>query len=287
MQLKEIWDTMSSFYDDKRILHVGGTAGISMILSKYQSRAGADAKCLFRVSEDAFEYREIYDKWVIPHDGRVRWYALKMLKEAFRAEIVHIHSADILLPVLKRIYPNKPVILTYHNTKITETWEERREYWEKADIVTIATPQLIENAPIEVPLTPNIIDTEHFVSKSDSLPNSALVFDFDQYGDTSEGFKRNMEFANQQSLNTHVYRRDKYRIPHKVFPRFLDVFEYYLDIRSWYGKILDAISTTALQMLAMGGKIYFDGNVYDKLPEEHIPSVVIQNWAEIYRQLIE
>ena len=48
----------------------------------------------------------------------------------------------------------------------------------------------------------------------------------------------------------------------------------------------DALSLTALQQLAMGGKVSNNWSVLTKFPEEHRPEVVAEEWINIYRKVL-
>ena len=73
-----------------------------------------------------------------------------------------------------------------------------------------------------------------------------------------------------------------------MMPIFLSKYEMYIDIRimTW-GQTLEELSTTALQALSCGCKVYHNDKVIEKFPAEHSPQNVLSKLNSFYEEILK
>ena len=119
-----------------RVLHVWNTAGVASVLAKYQAKVlGWKTWVLMRKQYDPFG---LTDYGEACHCSTIAFYA-KVLNLVRKYDIVHVHSLDKIVPLIKMLYPSKKIIMHYHGTDIRRKWNERKKYWKHADLVIIFT----------------------------------------------------------------------------------------------------------------------------------------------------
>ena len=262
-----------------RVLHVWNTAGVGSILAKYQRKLlGWDTWVVMRKAFDPFGVTTYGEAW----DCSAEVFTAKALWLARKFDLIHIHSFDRFLKLVKLVYPHKPVVLHYHGTDIRGRWEEKRKYWSRADLVLVSTPDLLDGAPKEAIYLPNPVDTELFKPVGEKTPNTALFIFTREY--EKRGYMHLRwaeEKAEEMGLKLTVLDRDKNPIPYTRFPNFLSKFEYFIDREG-----IPSLSKTALEALACGVKVIrWDGKIIKKLPEKHLPENVIHKLAELYMKI--
>lgn len=259
-----------------KILHIWNIAGISSTLAKYQKQLQHHAIVIIR---------EASNKMNFPHDINVRGSAKSFyfhaIKAAWRFDILHVHYCDKIVPILRRIYPRKKVVLTYHGTDIRNKWREREKYWKHAHLVTVSTPDLIPGFD-GIQYTSIPIDREHYKRGQEFIPKSALFL-------WSAHSQLALDLVQSESkklgLNLIIQDYPGTRFQYNVYPRFLELFEYYFDVKECFGKINPAMSKTGLEMLAMGSKVFYLGKILTEFPEQHDALKVTETWIKLYENL--
>ena len=166
-----------------KILHVWNIAGVASILAKYQAK-------LLRWKTWVIT-RRAYDRYGLTIYGEAlnvsaKVFKFKTLLMSRKYDIIHVHSLDEIIPILKLLYPKKKVIIHYHGTDTRGKWKERKNYWEKADRVLVSTPDLLQGAPNHVIYLPNPVDTELFKPMPElRRPRTALYFIKHQEGENN------------------------------------------------------------------------------------------------------
>ena len=255
-----------------RILHVWNPAGVASIIAKYMDRLyGTKSLVVFRRAYDRFGTTVYGVLW----DCGAKTFVLRVIFLARRFDLVHVHSLDRIVPLLKLIYPRKPVVLHYHGSEIRGRWRLRRRYWMWADAILYSTPDLCDSeAPACAVYVPNPVDTELF-RRLDGVRrrrNMALAFNYNLDLD------RAMRYARRYGLSVELLGRG---IPYRELPRLLNKYEYYIDRTS-----PESLSKTALEALACGLKVIrWDGRVVFGLPLEHRPERVVGMVWRIYEQI--
>ena len=121
--------------------------------------------------------------------------------------------------------------MTYHGTDIRGEWQNRKKFWEKADLVTVSTRDLLKGAPENVKYTPNPVDTELFTRKNPAIPKSALFMDFTRYEKNKDVPRTKAEeLTSKEKLSLTVWERDNWgHFPNETFPRFIELFDNFID----------------------------------------------------------
>ncbi|OYT40833.1 MAG: hypothetical protein B6U89_00790 [Desulfurococcales archaeon ex4484_58] len=262
------------------VLHIGNTAGIGSVLAKYQKK-------FFKWKTDVLVRKEL-DKFNITtygtyiYGGRTSFY-ICVLRMFRKYDIVHIHSLDKLVPLLKIIDPRKKIVLHYHGSDIRGKWHIRKKYWKYADKILVATPDLLKDAPPSTSYLPNPVDTELFMPLPGLKSRRTALFIYGKHEKFVKSIEWAKELARKYSLKLYIHNRDENPIPYRRMPYLLNRFEYFIDHR-----FVPALSLTALEALACGLKVFrWDGKIIDKLPEEHLPLNVIKRLWNIYREILE
>lgn len=269
-----------------KILHVWSIAGVPSTLAKYQKKLGHETALILREGFDDFGTHKIVENYVPVSivSGSAKKFKLLCLLKARKFDVIHCHSLDDYAVLFKRFYRRKKVVLTYHGSKIRYNWEERKQYWNNLPKVTVATPDLLENAPEGVLYVPNPVDTDHFTRQEECKPNTAL---FLWVHDSQLALSLAREFSEKEGLELTVHRRQDTHFLYSEYPRILEQYEYYIDIKSdlTRNKIVQAISVAALQSIAMGIKVYHNGRIHTELPDKYLPLIVAKQWIDVYNRM--
>lgn len=265
-----------------KILHVLNTAGVASVIAKFMDEIyGTESRVITR---------KAHDRYGLTTYGETRsegfWlFYFKMILEAGKYDIVHIHDRDILIPALKTLHPSQPIVLHYHGTKIRGAWEKRRRYWKNADSIFVSTIDLLESAPSETIYLPNPVDISMFNTKYDSAPKGdALYFKYNA-DDIAE------RLANEFGMSLIIHDRNTNPIEYRDMPKYLRKFKALVDVkRDVKGNILypkNTMSKTALEALACGLKVItYQGEMIERLPEQNHPHNVIEKVYRIYMKVL-
>ena len=261
-----------------RVLHVWDIAGVGSVIAKYMHKMpNVESWVITRARFDRFGCTAFGERM----NCRAEAFTLKALWMARKYDLIHVHDFDKFVPLLKRFYPSKPVILHYHGTRIRGKADGRRRYYQKADFVIVSTPDLLEDSP-EATYIPNPVDTEFFQPLRDHSDNSAIyiIKHQEELGETLEWPK---SVAQKYGLKLSFRDRIENPIPYKELPMFLNQYSYFVD-RDY----VKSLSKTALEALACGCRVIrWDGQVIGSLPLEHYPTVVVEKILKIYESLTE
>jgi len=255
-----------------KVLHIWNTAGVASVLAKFTDRLFGVRSVVHRKAFDPYGLTTYGELW----DCGAKEFVLRCLLLARRFDIIHIHSLDKLVPLLKLLYPKKPIVLHYHGSDIRNKWSLRLKYWSKADAILYTTPDLLnQDTPTRAVYLPNPVDTDLFrkLPEIHREPRSALAFQKLVDKDRVERYA--------QELGLSVVFLEP-RIPHLMMPETLNKYEYYIDQTQ-----IPSLSKTALEALACGLKVVrWDGAVLQGLPEEHKPNNVLNKLVAIYEYLL-
>jgi len=262
-----------------RVLHVWNTAGVASVIAKYQARILKwETWVVSRLGHDPFSltyYGEALKTSSLGFFSKVIW-----ISRGY--DLVHVHSLDKMVPLIKTLYPAKPVILHYHGSEIRDKWEKRKKYWLKADVIMVSTRDLLEGAPQHVIYLPNPVDTEFFRPMPHLRRTNTALYIYDPLNPIlSRDLKWAREAANRYNLCLIIHNRRKNPVKHKDMPIFINKFEYLIDRKS-----VNSLSKTALEALACGLKVIrWDGKIVTGLPEDHRPEYVIKRLYKIYNSV--
>lgn len=320
------------------ILHVWDQAGVACVLAKYQRKQGCRSKVVITRNADKFGIYDFYSKSDNDDDGNggsivdvvasPQEFADACLRRAEEADVIHVHSRAEMVPILhKRFGNSKVIVLHYHGSDIrgikkfslphrsvasdiavAAIYTARRirnrstnpQAQKMADMVVVATPDLLKLAPAMSAHIPNPVDADHFRQVQKSQAGSKSKTDNDNnISDKDKALTFNTETSDLQLIVQHfeksglacgleVYDRTKNPLRYKDMPAFLGRYSLYADIRYVNGKVLENLSKTALEALACGLKVIdYQANVRAGLPPEHDPVNVTSKLIGIYHGLLE
>ena len=258
------------------VLHVWNTAGVASVIAKFTDREfGTKSAVITRRAADRVGLTTYGTAYA---DGPSRFFA-RAIWMARAADLIHVHSLDMVIPWIKRFY-NKPVVVHYHGTDIEGRWQEKEPRWRSADYVAVSTPNLLEGAPPIAAYVPNPIDTDLFRPVPvERPPDSAVSF---RYGMDAEAE------AMAERLGLNLAWLDRWSLNHRQMPETLSKFAYYIDMRRPPEHLVArSVGKAALEALSCGCKVVdWQGNVMEGLPLEHDPRSVAARWNDVYLGLL-
>jgi glycosyltransferase involved in cell wall biosynthesis len=246
------------------ILHIWDTAGVASILSKYLRKCYnvksdvVNINTLDPFNITAFYYGRCYPKRTLT--------TIKFLVKGLNYKIIHVHSAYRFVKYFRRIYPFKRIVMHFHGEDVRCTgWDNLKQIIRQSNLILVSTPDLLEGAPDNVVYLPNPVDIDHFKPNLNlRREKTALYFLKHQ---RKEDLKWTKEIVKQYNLKLYIHDRKRKPIPYSQLPPFLNSFEFYID-----PSYPHAVSKTALEAMACGLKVVlWNGEIIDKLPEEHNP----------------
>lgn len=262
-----------------KVLHIWNIGGCGSIIAKYMDKLYATKSWVVtRKKFDPFGVTRYGECW----DCNGKLFTLKALWKARRYDLIHVHAFDRIIPFLKILHPNKPIVLHYHGSDIRERWNERKRLWYKADALLVSTKDLLEGAPKDVIYIPNPVDTDLFHPKhTASQPNTAFHMKYFA-DDLAE------EYAEKHGLKLHMHDSVENPIPYQKVADVLCDFGYYIDVKrvDLDFKVGECLSKIALQALACGLKVInCKGAIIEGLPPEHQPEDVVAKLFKIYESI--
>lgn len=252
-----------------KVIHIWNTAGIGGLLARYLDRHyDYESIAIARVSHDPFGLAT--EKTIVWDNRAIIWLMRSVLK-ARNYDIIHLHSGIQWLPYYRMFYPGKKIVLHLHGTKIRGRWGDVD--LSKADMVLVSTKDLLEGSPEDTLWLPNPVN-EDLISKIKELKikkSEGWAFHVDRFASVEA-----VEYAQENKLQIVVRNRDKIHQYHESFLKAMSNFEYYIDVKRGFpghkeeGNILEAMSLTGLEALALGCKVIdWKGEVHEGLPPEH------------------
>lgn len=266
------------------ILHVLDIAGIPSIISRYYNKLNKGKSDLIYHEKNSFSssISRFYDG--IPY-GRFRKLLLSGFVKSFQYDIIHIHGAETLIPLFK--ITGKKIILHYHGSDINEknrSLSKRRIMLRSmADMIIFNGKNMETNIvtcrEIRKEYLANPVDTRLFSATNTKHGKVSFVSSNLNKEKTIEAIKKFGE--------TTIIDLDVQQIPYAQMPTFLSKFEMYVDIKIMpSGKKLDDLSTTALQALSCGCKVYHNDTIIESLPQAHKPEYAIEKLYSYYDELL-
>lgn len=142
--------------------------------------------------------------------------------------------------------------------------------------------KIITSKEVRKEYLPNLVDTDHFFVKNINRLGRLSITS------SNHDKEKTIEAINKEVGKTTIIDLDLQQIPYSLMPKVLSKYEMYVDIRIMpWGQKLEELSTTALQALACGCKVYHDGKIIEKLPPEHEPHNFIEKLNSFYNDLIK
>jgi hypothetical protein len=260
-----------------KILHIYNTAGVASILAKTMDKNfGTESKVTTPKTADPFGFTTYGETW----NSSITTFKIKSVLTSRKYDIIHCHSTPGIALWIKKVFPNKKVIIHYHGSEIRGRWKQKEKYWSKANKIIVSTPDLLEGSPNATVCIENPVDTELFKNLNQKrTENTALHFCY-------KADKEAELLAKQNNLKLETIDRNKHPIPYKEMPVLLNKYAYLIDVKASKGKILQENSKTGLEALSCGCKVIcWNGNIKDKLPIKHMPIFATEKLFKIYREL--
>ena len=265
-----------------KILHIWNTAGVGGIISKYMDRNHeTESKVIARAKFDTYNFS---NENVILVPGRARKFYIKVLLNSFSSDLIHIHSIDTIIPTLRGLHRNKPIVLHYHGSSIRGKWINKRKFWKKANKIFVATEDLLEGSPDNTILQPNPIDLD----KIPQIPNKhqAAFFTSVEAGKADDLAK---DLAKKHGIPLIIHNRDQNPLHHEKYLETIASYEYFIDVRRKYDQhgVFEVFSLGALEALAAGCKVIdWNGDIHETLPSQHNPVKVANRIHEMYKEIL-
>ena len=269
-----------------RILHVWDVAGVALVISKYLKKFNIQSEVILRKNSDKYGICNVYSRDIKIHFcSSLKDFYLKVLKFSKKYHIIHVHSLDKIIPILRGLYPIKKIVLHYHGSDIRGKSRclRKRVYMWFSSTIFVSTNDLLQHVPNACYL-PNPIDMEFF-SPNRSLKNNRYgkAVYFLKYPDTEKELRVAKKIAEEKNLKLTVINicRGEY-VPYHSLPDFLSNFEFFIDQVT-----IPSLSKTALEALSLGLKVIrWDKRVLDEFSPEHDPSNVVKKLVKMYYNLV-
>jgi len=263
-----------------KILNIWEIGGDSCLIAKILRQRGHSFEILKRDGYDPFDIMKYYGEITLSISG---YEFLKLcVKRANHVDVIHVHDIFQIIPQIRKKYDKKKIILHYHGSKLRNTsLSERIEAEKSADSILVSTQDLLDNNfAKEAHHVPNPIDTELFVRKKVPKENRALIIL--KTGNTRSQIEDILQ-KNNIKINFDDRSRKEKPIKYKEMPNLLSKYTTYLDLHILDGQIVNGVSNTAHQAMAMGLNVLtYKMKFVNTLPEENIPKNVANFMEKLY-----
>jgi len=266
-----------------KILYIWDIGGDSYLAAKFQRKIGHEADVIKNSGYNPYGLVEFYGGkefktifWV------GEFYAYSILK-AKRYDLIHVHCLYKMIPILRRLYPDKKIILHYHGTDCRVTPLDKRKKAEKmSDMVLLSTPDLKEYVPEGI-YVPNPIDTELFKFKKSQSDNAFTILVRKNKVQLIQNYLKENNFM----IDFKVHEAGLHPTPYSKMPELFHKYGIYIDLKFTCDKsIIPTLSNTGRQALSCGLKVLnHELKLLQGLPNEHYPENVAKKLEEIYAEL--
>lgn len=292
-----------------KIIYEGNPAAISGVLAKWQKRLGHDV-VVYDMDDSRYGFMAPYGLRVAPnpsrleravglvrHGGRGSWFIDALGSHMRGADVIHLNYTHRFASMCKKARPDAKLILHHHGSALRDATRPERAMQaaeeRQADVVLVATKDLLEYGPDNAVWLPIPVDTEMFRPRKRRTPEKLNVLRIkNAYAPREDWLKsaydRLPEVLRGMEYQTTLLERNT---PYARMPDILSKFDVYLDFvdigyqnqeRTEYKAYH---STTALQALSMGLDVVgMDMQVYRGLPDEHRPENVCKRLDAIYQE---
>lgn len=267
------------------VLHLLDVAGISSIINHYHNKMNFGKSQVFYHEKKSFSF-SISRFYAGKSFKKYRSLILSALLKGSDYDIIHIHGAEMLIPLFK--ITRKKIVLHYHGSDIRHPGraENKKRIFCRslADLILYNSENMedgiITNKSIQKFFIPNLIDTDQFSSKSEKTKDYLIIISSNH--DKDKILKKTKDFENVDVIDL-----NKIQIPYRFMPYVLSKYKMYLDIRIMpWGEQLEELSTTALQALSCGCKVFINGKTLDSLPKENTPEHYLSSLNKLYNTIL-
>ena len=277
-------------------MHLGG-CGISPILGKYVDSFHDEfsSQVLESKENDPFD---LYTTYGCRMYGKTLGIFHNKYKKVFdmvlaKPDIFHIHATWRVGRIISRL--KKKIIMHYHGTDVRKSDPRQRVNAEReyASIVFVSTPDLLDYDYAVKPVwLPNPVDVEIFHKREFPANNKALIhMKKDQTKEETLDF---LEANGCRDLDitwvTQPERNGSKRISYLEIPKFLQKYEYLIDLYIQTGSTepIKSNSALGLQAMAMGMKVIsHDMRIRTQIPDTHRPENVVDVLKNYYKIILD
>ena len=265
------------------ILHVWDQAGVSCVLSKFQRKIGHKVSILKRNGYDPFNFFSFYNEPLYDLDGKK--FINFVIDESKKYDVIHVHSLYKIVPLIRKKYKEKIIILHYHGSELRNGLLDPslhkliNEADQKADLVFLSTPDLTKYQSEKRIYIENPIDIDHFKPlKKRTSEEKYITFKTSQ---TDFGSFKEYLQKNNLKIDVTIHDRTINPISYGHMPEFFSNYSVYVDIRIVKNVIIESLSKTALEALACNLRVLsFDLRYLDKFPPNHSAANVVAKIME-------
>ncbi len=210
----------------------------------------------------------------------------EVVREAKPYDVVHIHILHWLIPMLRKAYPDKKLVIHHHGNNLREDRIEGYHNSMEADLILYSTPDLKLYLPADSHWLPNPVD-ERIFHKSTAFPTE--LFKKVLYPLPYWRYRGTIKEVQARFPEAYIWARFMTPLPHAAMPGFLSqwgkVVEWKPDVE--YERMDDRVlSMTALEALKLGCMVYYWpwGQWITEFPEEHLLENVIKRLNGYYQE---
>ena len=232
-----------------KVLHIFDCAAVGAIIMKEQRKAGIESDLLTYEQNDPGKINKYYGCEI--HYANTFTFGGHAIEKAKDYDVLHLHFIWEFIPMLKKHYPDKKIIMHYHGSDVRQNRVKAgfKEAFDMADARLCDARDVMQYFPPgEVTEIVAPVDTELFKPTKKGKGTTMFMTQPLQSD-------KNLQLA---FLDIHKYdavrimdRTEKW-LQYKDMPEFLSRFDTLIDVRYQGGKLIDYWSTTACQALALG-----------------------------------
>lgn len=268
-----------------KILHVFDCAASACLIAREQRKAGYESKVTSYALMDPFGFLSYYGE-DMQEKSSLQWVEDVMNRQVPKYDIIHIHFVWQLIPHIRRMYPDKKIIMHFQGSDARQfpNDKERLEAQDMADAVMYSIGDIKHLVRKDAKRFYAPIDSELFKPR-ELGDKKLLILTQPQQIDKDKclDFIDSHDFGEVQIMD-----RTKQRIEYFMMPSFLSQFGTYIDIRYQDGKVIDDWSSTAEQCLNMGMEVIdWNGKVNKNLPSIYKSENIMSQIEDVYESLFK
>ncbi|MFQ5439833.1 MAG: hypothetical protein ACE5DL_00045 [Nitrosopumilaceae archaeon] len=266
-----------------RILHIWDIGGDSYIVAKFQRLLGHTVDVIKTSGFNPYKLVEFYEGEEFTPKIWVGEFYLYSLIKSRNYDLIHVHALYKLVPILRKFYPQKKIILHYHGSDCRVTPPKKRKKAEQmSDKILLSTPDLKKFVP-EGEFIPNPIDTKLFQHRKLTSGKAFTILVRKNKLESIQSFLS----ENKLDIKFDVIYSGESPTLYENMPSLFYKYGTYIDLKfSYDGKIIPAMSNTGRQALACGLRVLnYNLKYIEKFPDQHNPKNVVSLLEKIYLQL--
>ena len=282
-----------------RVIHINDCAGVACLLAVGQSNDGHSSMVRALSRYDPYDQIRYYGNATISHGpfGRSapvtvlhkshKSFWLYCLLDVMRADVIHIHDVP---PAAHRFRHWRRKIIYHHHGSNSRRPFDSRTYERYAAQIILSTPDLqAHQYHGDAVYVPNPVDTELFAPRP--IPDSNRGIVIMKPRQTESQTRQIIAEMGWDDIEWDIYGRGPgdMRFPYNTMPELLGRYSCYGNVTVNEKGHVDTTtpSTTTLQALSLGLRVYTADGILSGLPDQHRPEAACQRVLEIYQTVLE